>query len=129
MTALLLILIQVNTSWAWAMLAIYAVCEWMNHRFIDIDVILVQPTPRYRIVFAEYYQLQYPLTFLFAMAQQSLAAGWLIALQIVLFPHCFYVFLSHLRFIVRQKVVPALRTRARSVAPLIRPGRSERRAK
>jgi 4-hydroxybenzoate polyprenyltransferase len=120
MIALVLILIQVNTPWAWVMLSIYLIGEWLNHRFIDIDVILVQPTPRYRIIFAEYYQLQYPLTFLFAMAQQSLEAGWLIALQLALFPHCFYVFICHLNFLLRKKLVPAVKSKIKAVLLLIR---------
>ena len=113
MTGLLLILIQSGTMWAGAMLGLYLVCEWMNYRFIDIDIILVQPTKRYRIIFAEYYQLQYPFTFLFALMQESSGVWLLIAAQIVLFPHCFRVFVTHLRFIVRQKFAPALRSRLR----------------
>jgi 4-hydroxybenzoate polyprenyltransferase len=120
MAALMLILVQVDTPWAWAMLSIYLIGEWLNHRFIDIDIILVQPTPRYRIIFAEYYQLQYPLTFLFALAQQSLEAGWLIALQLALFPHCFWVVIRHWNFIVRQKLVPSVKSKIRAIMLLIR---------
>jgi 4-hydroxybenzoate polyprenyltransferase len=113
--ALLLILIQVDTPWAWAMLALYLVGEWLNHRQINIDIILVQATPRYRIILAEYYQLQYPLTFLFAMAQQSFEAGWLIVLQLALFPHCLHVCVRHWNFIVREKMARAARSKVKSL--------------
>jgi 4-hydroxybenzoate polyprenyltransferase len=109
MLALGIILVQLETPWAWAVLAGYLAMEWMTRRFMAIDLILVQPTVHFRIIFAEYYQLWYPLTFLIAMAQQSWWALMLIALQLILFPHCFYVFLCHANFIVGQRLVPALR--------------------
>ena len=111
MAALGLILVQMETPWAWVVLAGYLAMEWMTSRFLDIDLIVVQPTARFRIIFAEYYQLWYPLTFLVAMTEQSLLALLLIALQLILFPHCVYVFLCHLRFTVREKLAPRLRSK------------------
>ena len=115
LAALASILIQVSTPWAWLILSLYLAGEWLTSRFLQIDLILVQPTARYRIIFAEYYQLWYPLTFLIAMALQSLDALWLIALQLVLFPHCVHVFLSHFQFIVRQRLIPSLRSKIRTI--------------
>jgi 4-hydroxybenzoate polyprenyltransferase len=102
--ALGLILVQVGTLWAWLMLAAYLAEIALIKRWLGIDVILVQPTSRYRIMFGEYYQLQYPLTFLFAMTQQSLESGWLIAFQLALFPHCFYVFICQWHDLIRPRL-------------------------
>jgi len=119
MASLALILAEMNTPWAWLILFAYLAMEGLVGHYLKIDLIIVQPTSRFRIIFAEYYQLWYPLTFLVAMAQQSLMAGLLIALQLALFPHCFYVFLRHVIFLVRQKLVPALRAK---IKLLIRKG-------
>lgn len=115
MVALVCVLVQVNTPWAWIFLAIYLIGEWLTSRFLEIDVILVQTTARYRIAFAEYYQLWFPLTFLFAMVQQSWAAAWLILLQFLLFPHCLITFLRHIWFIGSKKIAPPLRARLRTI--------------
>jgi hypothetical protein len=117
--ALGLILWQIDTPWAWLVLAAYLAMEYLTSRYMGIDLILVQPTQRFRIIFTEYYQLWYPLTFLLAMTQQSMAAAVLIALQLALFPHCFYVFLRHLYYLVFQKGIPGLR---RKFMLLIRKG-------
>jgi 4-hydroxybenzoate polyprenyltransferase len=118
--ALGFILIQVNTPWAWVMLTIYLVVECLIHRCLGIDLILVQSTSRFRIMFGEYYQLQYPLTFLLAMTQQSWEAGWLIALQLLLFPHCFRVFLGNLHYLLIHRLGSALGRRLKRVLLLIR---------
>jgi 4-hydroxybenzoate polyprenyltransferase len=115
MLALACVLVQVNTPWAWIFLAIYLIGEWLTCHFLEIDLILVQTTARYRIAFAEYYQLWYPLTFLFAMAQQSWAAASLIVLQFLLFPHCAATFVRHIWFIGWKKIAPALRSRLRTI--------------
>jgi hypothetical protein len=106
--ALLGILVQADTQWAWIMLFLYSANEWLNSRFVDMNIILVQPTTRYRIIFAEYYQLQFPLTFLFALAARSPAMGVLVAAQLLLFPRCVGVFLTHLQFLIREKLLVAL---------------------
>jgi hypothetical protein len=100
MAALGFILSQVDTIWAWVMLAAYLIIEYIACRMLEISLILVEPTLRFRIIFAEYYQLWFPMTFLIALTQQSLPAVFLILLQLALFPHCFYVFLRHLKVVV-----------------------------
>ena len=111
--ALALILLQAGTARAWIVLILYLAMEFLNRRYMDIDIIIVQPTARFRIIFAEYYQLWFPLTFLIGLTEQSLAVSILIALQLALFPHCFYVFIRHVWFIVRQKMLRSLRGKIR----------------
>jgi 4-hydroxybenzoate polyprenyltransferase len=118
--ALGLILIQVNTLWAWFILAAYLAEAALIKSWLGIDVILVQPTSRYRIMFGEYYQLQYPLAFLFAMTQQSLEAGWLIALQLALFPRCFYVFICQWHDLIRPRLGFGVRSKFKTIVLHIR---------
>jgi len=106
--ALALILAQVGTTWAWAVLAGYLAMEYLTNRYMAIDLILVQPTAQFRILFAEYYQLWFPLTFLIAMAERFPAAIILIVLQLALFPHCFYVFLRHLNTVFLRSMFPQI---------------------
>jgi 4-hydroxybenzoate polyprenyltransferase len=118
--ALASILLQVNTAWAWLLLAAYLAVEWLSHRCFGVDIILVQPTPHFRIMFGEYYQLLYPLTFLLAMTQQSIAAGWLIVLQLALFPHCFLVCIRNLTYVICHRLGNAVWRRLKAVLLLIR---------
>jgi 4-hydroxybenzoate polyprenyltransferase len=114
------ILIRVDTPWAWVMLAVYLVVEWLIHRLLAVDLILVQPTPRFRILLGEYYQLQYPLTFLIALTAQDIAAGCLILLQLVMFPHCLRVFLRNLNYLIAHRLGNAVLRRGKAVMLLIR---------
>jgi len=109
MAALAFILLQLGSPWSWVVLGAYLVREWSISRCLKIDLILVQSTRQFRIFFAEYYQLWYPLTFLVAMLQQSWWPLLLIALQLALFPRCFYVFLEHARYLLLCQVKPFLR--------------------
>jgi 4-hydroxybenzoate polyprenyltransferase len=113
--ALLLIFLQVNSPWVWVMLIVNLAGEWLTHRYLRIDIILVQSTRRYRIMFGEYYQLQYPLGFLLAMTHQSFEVWWLIALQVVIFPHCSYVFVSNLSHILGYRLPAALARKTKHV--------------
>jgi 4-hydroxybenzoate polyprenyltransferase len=111
--ALILILIQVDTPWAWVMLALYLSVAWLIHRCQGVDLILVQPTPRFRILLGEYYQLQYPLTFLLAMTQQSIEAIWLLLLQLALFPYCLLGFIRNLNYLIGHRLGNAIWRRLR----------------
>ena len=111
--ALFLVLAQLDAPWSWPILAAYLAMEWVTCRAMAIDLILVHPTPRFRILFSEYYQLWYPLGFLVALAVQSPAAVGLIVLQLALFPHCFYVFLQHVHYLFWHRLKAALRGKIR----------------
>jgi 4-hydroxybenzoate polyprenyltransferase len=113
--ALGLILLQVHTPWVWVMLGVYLAVEWLTHYCWGIDLVLVQTTPRYRIVFGEYYQLQYPLGFLLGLAQQWWDAWWLIALQLLLFPYCLRIFLRNLHYLLVLRLGHGLLRRLKAV--------------
>ena len=106
--ALAVILAQIGTPWAWLILAAYLIMEGLICRYVGLTLILVQPTPNFRMIFSEYYQLWFPLTFLLAMTPQSMIAVVLIALQLALFPLCFYRFLQFAHYLLWLRAVPGL---------------------
>ncbi len=58
------------------------------------------------------------------MTRESALAGLLIAFQLLLFPHGPHLLFSHVNFLARCKLIPALRSSLKRILLLIRGGLS-----
>ncbi len=67
------------------LLSIYGITEYLRNRFSQANVIIASPAPNARFVMFEYYQLYFPLSFLFAGLAYDAGFVNLIALFCVLF--------------------------------------------
>jgi 1,4-dihydroxy-2-naphthoate octaprenyltransferase len=107
------ILILGGNALSWAFLALYSIMDWIRWRRLGLSMIVVAPSPNFRFVMLEYYQLFLPLSFLLTDALTS-TQGWLfIALQLAVFPTPVRIFLND----VRSAVLPGMRQKP-SLLPL-----------
>lgn len=60
----LTILVLANNIFNWIFLCLYFVTEWLRYYFWQLEIVIVQPSNKSRLILFEYYDLFYPLGFL-----------------------------------------------------------------
>ncbi|MDD5260543.1 MAG: UbiA family prenyltransferase [Methylacidiphilales bacterium] len=83
---LVLVLIQVDSPWAWPLLGFYFVVVTVRYFHLGIKIALVTPSRGFHPVFEEYYPFLYPATFLLAYTSASSLAWLILGLHFLLFP-------------------------------------------
>jgi 4-hydroxybenzoate polyprenyltransferase len=97
---------------AWKLLAVYVVLEWLRFKYLSANIVIVSPRPNERFAMFEYYQLFFPLSFLFADSYRDHVAAIVLLLQIILFPMPMWLVVSHVAHLLRWRVYPFLTTRS-----------------
>jgi 4-hydroxybenzoate polyprenyltransferase len=90
--AMLCLLIRLNTSFTWPLLALHLLAETRRGSFSSLLAAWKVPRPEQWVPPAEYYKFYYPMTFALALTRRDAAAAGLIAAHLLLFRHCSRLF-------------------------------------
>lgn len=84
--AITAILIQLRSVWVLAALLVYAIASWRRMAIWEMNVVVVEPKPRFFIVLHEYYDVFFPLALLVTAALRDRRDLIVLAVHPVLFP-------------------------------------------
>jgi 1,4-dihydroxy-2-naphthoate octaprenyltransferase len=93
--SLLFLLWLSGSAFAFLFLGIYLCCYCAMWKWLRIPLIVVGPSPRYRLIFLKYYQLWLPLGMIVAISIQNPMALLLIPAHAILFPGTWKRFGQH----------------------------------
>lgn len=103
------ILIVGSHNWlVLAMLPVYGFCEWLRHRFMNTNLIIVAPKPNARFVLFEFYQVFLPLAVLFSACTKDSSAVFVTGTFCLLFAAPIASLVQHLSHMARWRLLPAI---------------------